>query len=122
MLDLEALLAPIEENPPAGPDLEYDAEWQALERLAQGKPEQQFGDTIIPAEEPDWSEVTKRATTLLGRSKDIRSASLLALGNARLGQFPGLIESLQLMLQMLERFWDSVHPMLDTSDGACVSR
>ena len=117
MLDLEALLAPIEENPPAGPDLEYDAEWQALERLAQGKPEQQFGDTIIPAEEPDWSEVTKRATTLLGRSKDIRSASLLALGNARLGQFPGLIESLQLMLQMLERFWDSVHPMLDTSDG-----
>lgn len=117
MLDLEALLAPIAENPPAGPDLEYDAEWQALERLAQGKPEQQFGDTIIPAEEPDWNDVSNRATALLGRSKDVRSASLLALGNTRLKQFPGLCQSLQLMHQLLERYWDSVHPMLDVSDG-----
>jgi type VI secretion system protein ImpA len=117
MLDLEALLVPVEENPPAGPDLEYDAEWQALERLAQGKPEQQFGDTIIPAEEPDWTDVANRATALLARSKDIRSAALLALGNTRLEQFPGLSQSLQLILQMLERYWDSVHPMLDASDG-----
>jgi type VI secretion system protein ImpA len=117
MLDLEALLVPIEDNPPAGPDLEYDAEWQALERLSQGKPEQQFGDTIIPAEEPDWVDVTNRATALLARSKDVRSAALLALGNARLQQFPGLLQSLQLIQQMLERYWDSVHPILDASDG-----
>lgn len=117
MLDLEALLAPVAENPPAGPDLEYDAEWQALERLAQGKPEQQFGDTIIPAEEPDWNDVAKRATALLGRSKDVRSATLLALAQTRIEQFPGLSQGLQLLQQLLERYWDSVHPMLDASDG-----
>lgn len=117
MLDLDALLAPLEENPPAGPDLEYDAEWQALERLAQGKPEQQFGDTIIPAEEPDWADVSTRAVALLGRSKDLRSATLLALGQTRLQQFPGLSQGLQLIHQLLERYWESVHPLLDSSDS-----
>ena len=32
---------------PAGPDLSYDPEFLALEQAAQGKAEQQFGDTII---------------------------------------------------------------------------
>lgn len=117
MLDLESLLAPIEENAPAGPDLEYDAEWQALERSAQGKPEQQFGDTIIPAEEPDWAEVSSRAIALLGRSKDVRSATLLAIAQTRLQQFPGLSQGLRLVHQLLERYWEAVHPMLDASDN-----
>lgn len=116
MLDIEALLAPIDDNPPAGPDLEYDAEWQALERAAQGKPEQQFGDTIIPAEEPEWVDVAQRAEALLGRSKDLRSASLLAQAQVRLHQFAGLSSGLQLVHQLCERYWDSVHPMLDASD------
>ncbi|TDU31186.1 type VI secretion system protein ImpA [Panacagrimonas perspica] len=117
MLDIEALLAPIDDASPAGPDLEYDAEWQALERAAQGKPEQQFGDTIIPAEEPDWLDVGNRAEGLLGRSKDVRSASLLAQAQVRLHQFPGLLSGLQLVHQLVERYWDTVHPMLDASDG-----
>jgi len=116
MLDIEALLAPIDDASPAGPDLEYDAEWQALERAAQGKPEQQFGDTIIPAEEPDWLDVGTRAEALLGRSKDVRSASLLAQAQVSLHQFPGLLSGLQLVHQLVERYWDTVHPMLDASD------
>ena len=117
MLDLESLLAPIDETTPAGPDLEYDAEWQALERLAQGKPEQQFGDTIIPAEEPDWNDVSNRAVALLARSKDVRSGTLLALAQTRIQQGPGLLQGLTLVQQLLERFWDGVHPLLDASDG-----
>lgn len=117
MLDLEALLAPIADNPPAGPDLEYDAEWQALERASQGKPEQQFGDTIIPAEEPDWGDVARRAEALLNRSKDVRSATLLAMAQVQIQQFAGLTEGLQLIHQLVERYWDTVHPLLDASDG-----
>ena len=64
MLDLESLLQPIDESAPSGPDLEYDADFQELERLSQGKAEQQFGDTIIPAEEPEWRDVAKRAEAL----------------------------------------------------------
>lgn len=117
MIDVEALLAPIGDQPPSGPDLEYDPAWQELDRLSQGKPEQQFGDTVIPGEEPDWRDVAAKAEELLGRSKDVRSASLLARSQVRLFQFPGLLPGLQLIHQLLSRYWDSVHPQLDASDN-----
>lgn len=117
MIDVEALLAPVSNQPPCGPDLEYDPEWQELERLAQGKPEQQFGGTIIPAEEPDWRDVAERARALLGRSKDVRSACLLARASMHLDQFSGLKAGLELVHQLLERYWAEVHPMLDASDN-----
>lgn len=117
MLDLEALLAPVAEQPPCGPDLEYDPEWQELERLSQGKPEQQFGDTIIPAEQPEWVDVSKRGQALMARSKDVRIACLLARASTSIDQFKGLVEGLKLVQQVLERYWGDVHPMLDTSDN-----
>lgn len=117
MLDLEALLAPVADQPPCGPDLEYDSQWQELERISQVKPEQQFGDTIIPAEPPDWREVSSRAQELLGRSKDVRIASLLARASTSQEQYAGLVAGLKLVHQLLERYWGEVHPMLDTSDN-----
>ena len=48
--DLERLLEPISEDQPCGPDLEYDAEFGEMDRAAQPKPEQQFGDTLVAAE------------------------------------------------------------------------
>lgn len=50
-------------------------------QASQGKAEQQFGDTIIPAEPADWNTVEKLATSLLGRTKDLRV--MLALTHAR---------------------------------------
>lgn len=50
---VEALQAPISEASPCGDDLEYDPAFTALAAAAQGKPEQQFGDTVIPAVEPE---------------------------------------------------------------------
>lgn len=117
MLDLEALLAPTADQPPCGPDLEYDPQWQELERISQVKPEQQFGDTIIPAEPPDWREVSRRAEELLGRSKDVRSACLLARASTSQEQYAGLVAGLKLVHQLLERYWGEIHPMLDTSDN-----
>ena len=43
-----------------------------------GKPEQQYGDTIVAAEGPDWKEVQAQSLVLLERSRDLR-----ILGNAR---------------------------------------
>lgn len=116
MLDLETLLAPISEDAPAGPDLEYDPGMQELERLAQGKPEQQFGDTVIPAEEPSWREIHQQALALLTRTKDVRVACLLARSGVRLDHFGGLSECLSFMHQLMERYWDTVHPQLDAED------
>jgi type VI secretion system protein ImpA len=90
---VEALLTPIGEASPCGDDLEYDADFTALTTSAQGKPEQQFGDTVIPAVEPEWRQVAEQSDALLRRSKDVRPAVLLLRASTRLqglaGSSPG---------------------------------
>lgn len=117
MIDLDSLLAEATEEPPCGPDLEYDAAFMALETASHGKPEQQFGDTVIAAEEPLWGGVRTDAIALLGRSKDLRVAVLLVRALVRTEQFAGLLPGLRLVQQLLERYWDGVHPRLDADDN-----
>ena len=76
MVDVSHLLNPVSEEVPHGDDLEYDAEFLELERLAQGQPERQMGQSVIAAEPPDWRQVRERAGELFSRSKDLRLASL----------------------------------------------
>lgn len=49
-MNIEEFLAPISADKPCGENLEYDADFQAMNQASLGKAEQQFGDTIIPAE------------------------------------------------------------------------
>lgn len=63
---------PISADAPAGVNIEYDSRFLELQSAAEGKPEQQYGDTIIPAEEPDWAMVEKLCNQLLAESKDLR--------------------------------------------------
>ncbi|WP_312204717.1 type VI secretion system protein TssA, partial [Mixta calida] len=79
-MNIDALLAPISSEQPCGENLEYDADYMAMMQACEGKPEQQFGDTIIPAEPADWNKVEKLATGLLNRTKDLRV--MLALTHA----------------------------------------
>lgn len=114
--ELDALLAQTEQEPPCGPDLEYDPAFLELEQAARGKPEQQFGETVIAAEEPAWADVGRRARALLSRTKDVRVAVLLARALVHSEGVTGLSAGLQLIQELLERFWDDIHPRLDPDD------
>ena len=84
-IDVEALLREVSPDAPCGPDLEYDAAFLELNRAAAGKPAQEMGGQVIPAEEPDWGDVRSRCVQLLGRSKDLRVSVLLARALMRTG-------------------------------------
>jgi len=116
-VDTEALLAPIAGDAPGGPDLTYDPEFMALEQAGLGKSEQQFGDTVIPAEEPNWRDVRERAEALLARSKDLRVAVLLARALTRMEGMEGLAAGLEIIRELLVRYWDTLHPALDHDDN-----
>jgi len=116
-MDTDALLDPIAADAPCGPDLEYDSEFMALDQAARGKAEQQFGDTLVPAEEPDWADVQHRAVALFPRTKDLRVAVLLTRALTRVEGMPGLASGLKVIGALLERYWDQVHPCLDPEDG-----
>ncbi len=113
---IETLLSPISEALPSGDDLEYDAAFTALEADAQPKAEQQFGDTLIPAVEPEWRALTGRATDLLQRSKDVRVGVLALRAATRTQGLEGFSLGLTLLVGLVDRFWDTLHPQLDADD------
>lgn len=116
MIELEEFFREVSDEPPCGPDLTYDAEFLAFESAARGKNEQQFGDIVIPAEPPDWREVEKRASALLGRSKDLRVAVALCRAWVNVRGLPGLAAGVGLVRGLLERYWETVHPIAEEGD------
>ena len=115
-IDIESLLTPIGEESPCGEDLSYDPTYMELERIAQGTPEQQVGDTVVEAEEPNWRDVRKQATELLGRTRDLRVVVYLGLSLLKTEGVSGLRDGLLLLRNVIEKYWDTVHPQLDPDD------
>lgn len=115
-VDVDALLQAGERSAPCGPNLEYDPGFVELELAVLGKPEVQYGKTIIPAVPPEWKLIKRVATDLLGRSRDLRLAVHLLRANLALHGVGGLADSLGLIERLLEERWDSVHPELDVDD------
>ncbi|MEW8507099.1 MAG: type VI secretion system protein TssA [Candidatus Thiodiazotropha sp.] len=116
-IDLEKLLSAISEEAPAGSDLEYDPLFGEMERAAEGKEEQEFGDTVIPAEDPDWRELKKRALQLVEQSKDLRAAIHLTRALIHTDGFAGLADGLSLIKGYIDNYWESLHPQLDPEDN-----
>ena len=116
MTDFDRFLAPIDGASPCGPDLEYDNEFLALTQAVAGKPEQQFGDTVIPAGEPDWREIERLAGALMARTKDLRVVASYTLANTHLHGVTDFAAGLKLALGLCEQFWETLHPRIEV-DG-----
>ncbi len=116
-LDLGQLLEEISTESPCGEDLEYDPEFGEMERAAQGKPDQQIGDTIRPAQDADWLAVITSAISLFDRTKDLRVAVYLTRSLLHTEGLSGLRDGLSLIQGLLENYWESVHPQLDPADN-----
>lgn len=116
ILDIDSLLIEIPGDAPCGPDLEYDRLLVALKEAAEGRPERQMGESIIPGKDPDWPVVKRQAIELYTRTKDIRVTIYLIRALLALDHLSGFGIGISLMRQLLERYWDAVHPQLDSED------
>ena len=119
-IDIEALQKPLDEQNPCGLDLEdfvFDPGYTELERLAQGKPEQVMGDEVIPAEEPDWRAVRKKALELLQQVRSLRVSIYLTKALCAREGLAAMSEGLQLLYALMENFWDQVEPLIDEGDA-----
>jgi type VI secretion system protein ImpA len=114
--DPDNLLRPIDSHAPTGENLEYDAEFIALERLATPTLERAMGDSLKAAVEPDWDKVASAAEALFRRTHDLRVAIHLTAAATRLHGIAGWSAGLGLVRGLLERHWDEVHPQLDADD------
>lgn len=112
-MNIDDFLAPVTVEQPCGDNLEYDADFQAMEQAMQGKAEQQFGDTIIPAEPADWTTVEKLAVGLLSRTKDLRVMLALTQAWTKRRGLVGYADGLQLVQQALSLYWQPMYPLME---------
>ena len=100
-MDVPLLLAAVSATSPCGEDMEYDAQFLQLERDAKGQPERSMGDSILPAEPPDWRSIQQQSLDLLQRSKDLRITHFLLQSALALQGVAGLADALTLINALL---------------------
>lgn len=116
MIDVATLVSALDAHAPCGEDLEYDAQFVAMEKAAEGTPERQFGNTLIPAETADWRTVKSAALDLFARTRDLRVAAYLTRALLNTDGLPGFADGLALLEGLLAQYWEQVYPQLDPDD------
>lgn len=117
MKDFSIYENPISIESPAGFNIEYDNRFLELQRLAEGVPEQQYGDVIIDSKAPEWNTLEKLCNQLLADSKDVTlfAYNILIL-TAKYGLI-GFEAGCRALSINLERYWEEIHPKLIDEDN-----
>ncbi|WP_175822809.1 type VI secretion system ImpA family N-terminal domain-containing protein [Burkholderia sp. BCC0419] len=114
-------LAPVSEDAPCGPDLEYDHDFVVLFADAASRPDVQYGAFVGSPDPLNWSELERNCRRLMLRTKDMRVAVLYARCRTRLGGSSGLAEGTRLLAAWLQAFPDSIHPQAGTDDDRAAA-
>jgi type VI secretion system protein ImpA len=115
----EELLEPISPTSPAGEDLAFSPE---LDAIAQARrfddPSLAQGEWVTDLKEADWNFVVRRCAALLQeKSKDLRLAVWLAEAGAKTDGLRALGEALRTLSGLCQDYWDlGLYPESDGDD------
>lgn len=115
MADLIALLNEVSSDKPCGEYLEYDPAYLELGKNIQGKPEDPI--TGEKAQPPNWRDIQKQALAILQQSKDIQIVMYLLRALINVEGVVGFRDGLSLLLGLLDKYWEHIHPVLDPEDN-----
>jgi type VI secretion system protein ImpA len=107
------LIEPCKPDNSCGLAMDYAPEFVALEQLLYVKPEQQYGDLVIPEETVDWRAVRLASEDLLLQTKDLRVSGYWSQAMVALHGLDGLSAGLTLTFQLLKTYWGDLHPKLE---------
>jgi type VI secretion system protein ImpA len=119
MTDLEALLRPVSDDARCGPDLDAagDPAYVELGVAAEWKEAKYVGDReVAAAQAPDWRKVKETGAALLAVSKDLRIAKHYVAALGHIDGLAGFAAGVRLLRDLLERYWDALHPVLEGPD------
>ncbi|MBV8095098.1 MAG: type VI secretion system protein TssA [Acetobacteraceae bacterium] len=125
--DLDALLAPIPGDKPAGPDLRQDYTPQSLyrqirdlrndARQLERRQEAASETEKVPPADPQWRDLLDLARQALSeRTKDLEIAAWYTEGLLRRHGLSGFIAGCRLLTGLVKAFWDDLYPLPD-EDG-----
>ncbi|WP_309985302.1 type VI secretion system protein TssA [Herbaspirillum seropedicae] len=118
MSAIEPLLNPINDNAPAGEDLSFTADLDAIAEARRfDDPTLDQGEWVIDIKEADWPFVEQHCARLLeGRSKDLRLAVWYSEAACKTRGLRGLGDGFLLVAGLFDRFWDNMYPQSEEGD------
>lgn len=108
MFSAEQLLLPISNEQPAGVDLAFSPELDAITLARKfDDPSLDQGEWVADLKEADWDFVVRSCAGLLaGSSKDLRLAVWLTEAGAKRHHLRGMAEGLLVLAGLCEKYWD----------------
>jgi len=110
-INLENLLKEISPEAPSGEEAS-SADLSAL--LRNTEPKQDPDGKVLS--KPNWKDVQNTALKLLAHTHDLRIAVILARALVEVQGIAGLYDGLRLIRGFIERYWQTVYPLLDVED------
>lgn len=121
LIDVEALLAPLPGESPAGADMQYAGLHDEIREARRADERLDQGDWKREPKLADWLLVERLATdALTHKTKDLRVAAWLCEALVKLYGFRGLRDGLRLMRGLLELYWEQLYPAAE--DGELEAR
>ena len=117
LLDLDALLAPIPGDDPAGSSVPFATREKLEEDRKEISPDDYSADDPRRPDQPkraDWPSIARLAReTLMATSKDLMVAARLVEAITQTGGFVGLRDGLTLLQRMADEAWDRIRPPIE---------
>lgn len=116
-LDVEALLQPVSDEEPVGPDLSYDRDFRRISRELE-----EIAVKERPGDDPAVGPAVDTAVELLGRSKDMWVAAHGFCFSLYSGDLPRCVGLIEVLAGIAERFWENCYPNLDEGSDPAGGR
>jgi type VI secretion system protein ImpA len=117
MADFGKLLEPISPDQPAGVDLYYEKDFETIKEARRQEDAAPQGLWEREIKTADYKLVARLIeSALTTKTKDLRLAAWLAEAWIYQEGSSGLVAGMQLLQSFLEKFWDSLYPLIDGDD------
>jgi type VI secretion system protein ImpA len=114
---LEALLAPVPGDTPAGRDLRYDPRYDQVKEARREDLDLPPGGLATDRKVADWPQVVKLSGQLLStETKDLQLTAWLTEALLKRDGLPGLTTGLESVRGILDRYWEGCYPEWDEDD------
>jgi type VI secretion system ImpA family protein len=112
-LDLESLLAPLDEEDPAGPDLAYDSDRYEIEQAFERPTASGAEDEAAVENDVSWGAIRRLILDQAEKTRDIWLPVYLCRAGALSGDLETVEDGAQYLAGLLESLWGDMHPKLD---------
>ena len=116
-IDIEAILAPIPGDNPAGVNLRYSSLYEEIKEARRADDVLEQGDWQYETKKSDWEVVlTLAVEALTQKTKDLQIAAWLTEALIKLEGFNGLATGLKILSGLLKEHWEHLYPEIEDKD------